>query len=425
MSMLATAAGIAFYAGLLHNYRLHLHHPRRVTGRLLFTRAVEGLLSFSRRLTAATENGSLQRYLVLLVGAAVVAAAWPFLREGASGAAGQRALLPATPLAIVLWLLVLAAGAGLVLGHRQRLRAVVLAGVIGLVTALSFEALSAPDLALTQLAVEVVSTALLLMGLALLPRTTPRESGAWRRGRDAVLATVAGGGVGWLAWLALTREHDSLSWYFLRNAVPQGGGANAVNVILVDFRGYDTFGEITVLGIAAVGVLAILDGFRVRRPLADTGGLPWSFARPSLLLRLASAFILPLALAVSAYIFWRGHNLPGGGFIAGLVTAAALVLQYMALGQAEAEARLGGEAALRFSRWIGTGLAIAGLTGIGAFAAGQPFLTSAYAHAVLPVLGEMGLATAALFDLGVYVTVVGATLLLFSMLGSASKEAPR
>jgi multicomponent K+:H+ antiporter subunit A len=168
----------------------------------------------------------------------------------------------------------------------------------------------------------------------------------------------------------------------------------------------------------------MLDGWRVRREPGD-GTLPWSFARPSLLLRMAAGFLLPLALAVAAYLFWRGHNLPGGGFIAGLVTAAALVLQAIALGQAEAEARLGGESSRRFTRWIAAGLAIAGLTGVGAFAFGHPFLTSAYAHPVLPVLGDVGLATAALFDLGVYVTVVGATLLLFATLGDASKEAPR
>lgn len=425
MSGVAIVGGIAMYAGLQRDYRLHLHHPPRLTGRLLFTRAVDGLLTVARRLTRSSENGSLQRYAVLLVGFAVLAAAWPFLRSGAEVGAGTRALLPASPLAIVLWLLLLASGASLVFGHRQRLRAVVLTGVIGLVTALTFEALSAPDLALTQLSVEVVSTALLLMGLALLPRTTPRESGGLRRARDAVLALAGGGGVGWIAWLALTRDHASLSWYFLQNSVSQGGGANAVNVILVDFRGYDTFGEITVLGIAAVGVFAMLDGWRVRRPLSDEGGLPWSFARPSLMLRIVAGFVMPLALAVSAYVFWRGHNLPGGGFIAGLITAAALVLQYIALGQAEAEARLGGDTARRFSLWIALGLTIAGLTGAGAFLFGQPFLTSAFAHPVLPLLGEMGLATAALFDLGVYVTVVGATMLLFATLGAASKEAPR
>jgi multicomponent K+:H+ antiporter subunit A len=204
--------------------------------------------------------------------------------------------------------------------------------------------------------------------------------------------------------------------------VPEGGGTNAVNVILVDFRGYDTFGEITVLGIAAVGVLALLDGLRVRKPQADAQGRAWSFDRQPLMLRVAARIVLPLALVASVYIFWRGHNLPGGGFIAGLVTAIALVLQYVALGQDRAEAVLHAGGGRRYTRWIGTGLAIAALTGIGAFVFGRPFLTSAFGHPVVPVLGELPLATAALFDLGVYVTVVGATMLMLSALGAASKE---
>ncbi|MGV3569741.1 MAG: monovalent cation/H+ antiporter subunit A [Ramlibacter sp.] len=422
MSAIALVGGALMYAALQRRFQLHLHHPPRITGRLLFTRSLQALDAGAGAVTRVTENGSLQRYVAVLLASGVAVAGWALLRQEAPVGTGTRALLPASPLAIVLWGILLAAGGALVLGHRERLRAVVFAGVIGLVTALTFEAFSAPDLALTQLAVEVVSTALLLMGLALLPRTTPRESGVLRRTRDGVLAVAGGAGVGWLAWLALTRDHDALSWYFVANAVPKGGGSNAVNVILVDFRGYDTFGEITVLGIAAVGVLAMLDGWRARRERSDADGLPWSFQRPSLMLRVGAGFVLPLALAVSAYIFWRGHNLPGGGFIAGLVTAAALVLQYMASGQSQAEARLGGDTSVRFTRWIASGLALAGLTGVGAFAFGQPFLTSAYAHPVLPILGEVGLATAALFDLGVYFTVVGATLLLVSTLGAASKE---
>jgi multicomponent K+:H+ antiporter subunit A len=145
---------------------------------------------------------------------------------------------------------------------------------------------------------------------------------------------------------------------------------------------------------------------------------------PPLMLRVAAQLILPVALAVSAYIFWRGHNLPGGGFIAGLVTAVALVLQFMAHGQNQAEALLGGDVARRLTRWTGVGLAIAGCTGLGALASGHPFLTSAHAHPVLPLLGEMSLASAALFDLGVYVTVVAATLLMLTVLGAVSKERP-
>jgi multicomponent K+:H+ antiporter subunit A len=223
----------------------------------------------------------------------------------------------------------------------------------------------------------------------------------------------------------LTRDHDSISWYFLEKTVPAGGGSNAVNVILVDFRGYDTFGEITVLGIAGVGVLALLDGLRVRRPATDPQGRPWSFERQPLMLRMAARLVLPMALVVTAYIFWRGHNLPGGGFIAGLVTAVALVLQYMALGHQRAEALIRDAGGRRFTRWVGAGLGIAGLTGVGAFVFGYPFLTSAHGHPTVPLLGELPLASAALFDLGVYVTVVGATMLMLSVLAAASKPEPR
>ncbi|WP_374668246.1 monovalent cation/H+ antiporter subunit A [Ramlibacter sp.] len=423
MSAVALAGGVALYVALQRRFDLHLHHPRGLTGRLLFTRALDGLFTAAAAFTARVETGSLQRYMAWLVGAAVVVAAWAVATAPVPVTTGARELLPANALALVLWGIVLATGAALVVGHHQRFQAVVLTGAVGLVTALTFEGFSAPDLALTQFAVEVVSAALLLMGLALLPRTTPREFGPRRRARDAVLALAAGGGLGWLTWLALTRDPQSISWYFLAESVPRGGGANAVNVILVDFRGFDTFGEITVLGIAAVGVLALLDGWRTRRPATDEAlGVPWSFARPPLLLRVGAGFILPLALAASAFIFWRGHNLPGGGFIAGLVTAAGLVLQTMAQGQDRMEALLGGAAARRYTRCIALGLGIAALTGAGAFLFGRPFLTSAHAHPVLPLLGDAGLATAALFDLGVYLTVVGATMLLFATLGAASKE---
>jgi multicomponent K+:H+ antiporter subunit A len=128
-----------------------------------------------------------------------------------------------------------------------------------------------------------------------------------------------------------------------------------------------------------------------------------------------------MALVVSAYVFWRGHGLPGGGFIAGLITGVALVLQFMAFGQQRAESVLHDSGGRRFTRWIGIGLGIALLTGVGAFALGRPFLTSAHGHPVVPLLGELPLATAALFDLGVYVTVVGATMLMLVILGAATK----
>jgi len=420
------AGGVALYFRLQHDRSLHRVHLRGFTGRLLFTRAVDGLLHVAQRATATLEIGSLQRHAAWLVGAAVLAAAWALAgAPGPGPETGPRALMQAHVPAWVAWVLLLAVCMALVTGHHQRLQAVVLVGVVGLITALSFLALSAPDLALTQLAVEVVSTVLLLMGLALLPPTSPRESSARRRWRDATLALAGGGGMAWLAWLVMTRDAVSISGYFLDQALPEGGGTNVVNVILVDFRGYDTFGEITVLGIAAIGVLALLDGWRVRRPAHDAAGRAWRFSAPPLLLRMAAQLVLPMALVISLYIFWRGHNLPGGGFIAGLVTAVALVLQFIALGQQRAEYLLGSHGGRRFVVWIATGLGIALLTGLGAFAFGRPFLTSAFGHPVLPWLGELSLASAAVFDLGVYITVVGATLLTLSVLGNASKEGAR
>ena len=422
MSAVALAGGVLMYFALQRRFDLHMHHPRGWTGRLFFTHAIDALYAFAEQVTARLENGSLQRYIALLLGSAIALAAAAFaLDPGAAPGTGERPLLDAPPLAIAVWVLLLVTGAALVMAHRQRFTAVVLLSVVGVAATLTFVMLSAPDLALTQLSVDIVSTVLLLMGLALLPQTSPRESTHWRRGRDALLALAGGGGVAWLAWLVMTRHHDSISWFFLDQAVPGGGGTNVVNVILVDFRGYDTFGEITVLGIAAVGVMALLQGMQGQRPGQDEQGRAWSFSRSPLMLRVAAGIVLPLALVVSLYIFWRGHNLPGGGFIAGLITAVALVLHYMALGQARAEALLRGAGGERFTRWIGAGLGIAGLTGVAAFGFGRPFLTSAHGHPSVPLLGELPLASAALFDLGVYITVVGATLLMLSVLGAASK----
>jgi multicomponent K+:H+ antiporter subunit A len=424
MSVIALAAGAAFYFWLARGRWLHRISSENwfgpITGRRLFDGGIDGLFAFSGRLTVRLETGSLQGYLGWLIGTALVLGV--VVLFGRDIDTGARQLLPASPLAVAVWLLLFVTCAALALTHRQRFQSVVLVGVVGLVTSLSFVSLSAPDLALTQLSVEVVSTVLLLMGLALLPQQSPKESTAWRRASHAGLALTGGAAMAWVAWILLTRDHESISWYFLEKSLPAGGGTNVVNVILVDFRGYDTFGEITVLGIAAVGVLALMEGMRSRRSLTDPQGRAWTFAAQPLLLRVAATLVLPLALVFSIYIFMRGHNLPGGGFIAGLITAVALVLQFMSLGQARAESVLRAQNGRRFVRWIGLGLGIAGLTGVGAFIWGRPFLTSAHGHPHVPLLGDLPLASAALFDLGVYFTVVGATLLTISVLGSVTRE---
>ena len=427
LSAVALAGGPALYFVMQSRWRLHDMTSENWFGRLngvkLFQGGMDRLFTLAGRLTALLETGSLQRYVAWMLLAAVAAAGVTVVAGDVPGT-GSRPGLPLTLPALALWLLLVAACAWLVLRHHDRFQSVVVVGVVGLVASVTFVGLSAPDLALTQLTVEVVSTVLLLMGLALLPARTPHESSSGRRYRDLALAAAGGTGMAWLSWVMLTRDHDSISWYFLNQSAVAGGGTNVVNVILVDFRGYDTFGEITVLAIAAIGVLALMDGMRVRRSPPGIAAAAWTFADQPLMLRVAARVVLPFALVVTLYMFMRGHNLPGGGFIAGLITAVALVLQYMSLGQSRTEILLKAEGGRRFVRWIGIGLGIAGLTGIGAFVFSQPFLTSAYAHPLVPLLGELPLATAALFDLGVYVTVVGATLLTLSTLGAVTRELP-
>lgn len=124
----------------------------------------------------------------------------------------------------------------------------------------------------------------------------------------------------------------------------------------------------------------------------------------SLLLSMVARIVLPPALLFAVYLFFRGHNLPGGGFVAGLMTAATIILQYVATGRARIYAPVDAQ------RLIGWGLALATLTGVGALCAGQPFLSSTFGHVEIPFLGHFEASTASLFDLGVFLVVAGVTL---------------
>lgn len=188
----------------------------------------------------------------------------------------------------------------------------------------------------------------------------------------------------------------------------------------MDFRGFDTLGEITVLAIAALGIYALLSDLVLRPPTADAQGRIWAADRHPLILVEISRALLPLALLVAVYLFLRGHNLPGGGFVAGLVTGVAFVLQYMASGIGWSQQRLN----LNYHPLMATGLLVAVLTGLGSLLLGYPFLTSSFGHFHLPVIGEFELATALAFDLGVYLTVVGVILLILVNLGRLSQDLP-
>ena len=372
------------------------------------------MVALAARLTAWLENGSLQRYLAWLLGAALVVVAVelaPLARL-----TGSRGLTPLDGITALGMLVLAFSGLATALFHRMRLVALLILSVAGLLVALAFARFSAPDLALTQLSVEVVTMVLLMLALYFLPLAHSggvlqparlARRGAGRRGRHA------GGAAGLRGADPALREHRRI---LRREQRLRGGGYNVVNVILVDFRGFDTLGEISVLAIAGVGIYAMLAGFAPAQPTCDPQGRNWAHAKHPLILETLSRVPLPLALLISVFIFLRGHNLPGGGFIAGLVTAIALVLQYIASGSQWVEQRL----PLNYAAMAGAGVLIAGLTGLGSWLFGYPFLTSAFGHFEWPLIGEIELATAMLFDLGVYLTVVGAALLILSYLGKLS-----
>jgi multicomponent K+:H+ antiporter subunit A len=297
--------------------------------------------------------------------------------------------------------------------HRKRMVALITLSVVGLIVSVAFARFSAPDLALTQLSVEVVTVILLMLALFFLPQKTPAESSPSRVVRDLGIAAAIGGIVATINYAFISQPLDSISDFFLANSKTGGGGTNAVNVILVDFRGFDTLGEILVLGIAALGIFKLLARVRLAMPSANENGLPWATDRHPPILAMISQSLLPLALLVSFYIFLRGHNMPGGGFIAGLITSVAIIQQYIAHGVDWVKPRI----KIDYQTLIALGVLIATLTGVGSWFFGRPFMTTWFDYFDIPFIGQIELASALIFDLGVYLTVIGATLLILANLG--------
>lgn len=423
MSIIALVGGAVVYKLRQPLFRLH----DRIEPYFQASKVYDALLNLSNRLacliTRRIDIGSLQRMVAWFVTSALVLGLVGFM-VGGSPLRGTAAGLNLDGISLVVGLVLIISAIGTVILHRQRLISLIVMGAVGLVVSLAFVKFSAPDLALTQLSVEIVTIVLLLLALYYLPQQQKPESSQLRRTRDLLLAVTAGSGAGLLSWAVLTRPLDSISSYFLANSVSGGGGTNVVNVILVDFRGFDTLGEITVLALAALGIYAMLQNLELEGPVADHHGRRWnSDVHPAIMATL-TRLLLPLSLLVALFILLRGHNLPGGGFIAGLVTAVALITQYLANGASWTQARM----PANMHPVIGLGLLVATLTGLGSGWFGYPFLTSTFTHVHWPIVGEFELASAMLFDLGVYLTVVGATLLILifiGMLHSGDPAAPR
>ena len=448
MSLVAIGGGIIGYPLLRRQQmRGRLQEPPGIepfNGRRLFETAIVSLTRGARAALHVVGTRRLQVQLLAIVAVAVLLAT--LAAHGHPFVWGDRPRLPASPPFVLLWVIgtICAIGAAVQAKHH-RLVALTMLGAVGLVTCLTFVWFSAPDLALTQLVVEVVMMMLFLLGLRWLPippehgheRRTTRDKA--RRTRDLLLASTAAIGLGALSYAMLTRPApQSISPFFLTRALPEGGGTNVVNVVLVDFRAIDTFGEITVLGTVALTVYALLRRFRPPAEAIDEPHQQRQLA-PDVFTDLVSPrttadaergylmvpaviahVVLPIAFVIAAHLLLRGHNEPGGGFVAGLVIAIAYLLQYLVAGTQWVEARM----RIGSTIWIGVGLVVAGLTGLGATFVGYPFLTTHTAHVELPLFGEVHLSSAMFFDFGVFALVVGATRLILTALAHQSIRGP-
>jgi multicomponent K+:H+ antiporter subunit A len=409
MSIVALGGGIFWYWRRDRLFTLHERYALDFSSPVAFERLYDALSAAARGLRRRLAPRRFAGHAGLVLAAAILLAAWAW---GGSPLPGPLAPVRPTPASLA-GFAVLALGVGAVLRwHRERLLAIVALSVVGLVVSLAFVLLAAPDLALTQLSVEVVTILLLLLALRFLPQ---HEAPSAPSSTRLPLALAAGLGTAALAFAMLARPFETISGWHIAEAKPGGGGTNVVNVILVDFRGFDTLGEIAVLAMAGLGAHALLQGLALRPyvPRAETEGDRWP-----VMLKMAMQPMLPLALTATLYIFLRGHNLPGGGFIAGLLVAIAFLLQYLAGGLAFADARLRFDCA----RLIGGGLAVAAATGLVSMALGFPFLTSAYTYVTTGFVEPFELASAMVFDFGILLVVVGTVLLALTGIGRVPED---
>jgi len=410
-------------------------------------RAVDRLSVLS---TTLTQRGSLPVYVgtifVVFVAAEVTALLGSDLDRLQLSAWHTPAQIAAAPL--------MAAAGIFAVQAQKRYTGVVLVSVTGLGMVALFATSGAPDLALTQILVETVT----MVTFALVLRRLPARMGEHNASVGRIPRALLGIGVGvTMALVAVvatqSRVADPISESFPRLAYELGHGKNVVNVALVDLRGWDTMGELSVLVLAATGVASLVFVTHRADLLAATKNLPKATrratrARPlvettdgirfqtsenrssprawlvggtnmkpenrSILLEVIVRILFHTIIVVSIFLLFSGHNLPGGGFAGGLVAGMALVMRYIAGGRWE----LGAAAPTDAGRLLGSGLILAVGSAVVPLFFGLSPLTSSFWEWEIPGFGHMEFVTSTIFDVGVYLVVIGLVLDVLRSLGA-------
>jgi multicomponent Na+:H+ antiporter subunit A len=368
----------------------------------LYDGALSVLDAVSRAIAPALHSASLRTYVMVIVTTTVVVGGTALLTDPSLGSAVPRTRITAHDGVIVL-ITVAAAIAATV--ARSTMAAVLSLGAVGYGVAMTFLSFGAPDLAMTQFSVETLTVLIYVLVFRHF-RTLGELSPRLVRARDGLIAVGIGIFIsGLLLSVATTETAPRLREYFAQFGPTLGRGRNIVNVILVDFRAFDTLGEITVLATAAIGVRGLLrfgaDGRVGHQPVQPVN---------SPIFRTAARLLMPLLLLFSVFLLFRGHNQPGGGFVGGLIAAAAFALYGIAFGVQRARQAL----LVRPLTLLGTGLLIALASGLPSVLRGQPFLAALWTPGPLPI------GTPALFDVGVFLVVAGVVLMMIFSLAEES-----
>jgi multicomponent Na+:H+ antiporter subunit A len=367
----------------------------------IYAGLVSSLDAISRAIGPPLHSASLRSYVMVIVVVTVTA--------GTAALSTLPRLNPgiATDIRIheVLVVVVIIAGAIGATMAKSTMAAVLSLGVVGYGVAVTFLMYGAPDLAMTQFSVETLTVLIYVLVFRHF-RNLGELSPALVRYRDLLIGAATGALIGTLV-LTVSTSHTAaqLREYFVEFGPTLGHGRNIVNVILVDFRAFDTLGEITVLTTAAIGVRALL---RIAGTNQDAALPEASTTSP--IFKTGARLLMPLLLMFALFLLWRGHNEPGGGFVGGLVAAAAFSLYVTAYGVDHARRAL----LVRPATLLGTGLLMALFSGIPAVLRGQPFLTAQW------MVDPVHLGTPVLFDIGVFLVVTGVVLMMVFSLAEES-----